>query len=174
MSGEQESKVSVTKKMVDELDAILDEYEGGIGLPDYKNEAFAKEELEQYLSMDRDSMEKLTPEDCAEICARLTQFAFHIQRAQNRETARIEWAKAGIKRTIADHVGSLKGYSYEERAALAIKQNDHASKLLSIQNYCEQRASRLNYLSRQISGLSDSIDRMRQAKSRVMRNEQYS
>lgn len=146
-----------TKDEVQHWDTILDEYEKSIGLPQYANESMPASEINEYLTMSRDTIEKLTPEDCSQIAYRLSQFAFHTQRTLNRELARYNWAEEAIKDCIADELNNYKGYGYIEKAAQAIKHNERASKLYKIKNYAKQRADRLSYLSGNIKNLSDII-----------------
>ena len=115
-----------TKERVDEWDRVLDEYESSIGLNTYASNTFVEEELNSYLIMTRDQVEKLTPEDCAQISYRLAQFAFHIQRTLNRELARYNWAEETIKEVIADEINNYKGYGFIEKSIQAIKHNDGA------------------------------------------------
>lgn len=138
-------------------DKILDEYETGLGLPNYSQSIFSQEELNEYLTMTRDTIEKLNPEDCAQISYRLTQFAFHIQRTLNRELARYNWAEESIKETIADELNNYKGYGYVEKSIQAIKHNDKASSLNKIKKYAKQRSDRLAYIAASIKNLSDVI-----------------
>lgn len=138
-------------------DDILDEYEKGLGLPKYSSESLLESELNSYLSMDRQQIEKLTPEDCAQISYRLSQFGFHIQRTVNREIARYNWADESIKEAIADDINNYKGYGYVEKAYQAIKHNDKANGLNKIKKYAKQRIDRLSYLSNNLKNLSDII-----------------
>jgi len=138
-------------------DDILDEYENGLGLPKYSLATLPESELNAYLSMDRQQIEKLSPEDCAQISYRLSQFAFHIQRTLNREIARHNWADETTKESIADDINNYKGYGYVEKAYQAIKHNDKASGLNKIKKYAKQRIDRLSYLSNNIKNLSDII-----------------
>lgn len=146
-------------ELLKQRDQILDEYEKSVGLPQYVKQE-SVDELEKYLNLDRDVIEKLDADNCASISYRLSGFGFNLQRAQNRENSRISWAKNEIKQTIAPLVNNYKGYSYEERAAQAIKENEHASKLNSIMMYAQQRADRLNFLSRSIQNMSDILKAM--------------
>ena len=60
--------LKTSKEEVKYWDDILDEYESGIGLGKYSDaHNFIEEELNEYFTMSRDSIEKLTPEDCAQI-----------------------------------------------------------------------------------------------------------
>lgn len=138
-------------------DSILDEYEKNLGLPTYINEVISEQEINQYLTMNRDHIEKLTPEDCAQISYRLGQFGFHIQRSLNRELARLNWAEESIKEVIADDINNYKGYGYIEKSAQAIKHNDKANSLNKIKKYARQRSDRLNYIASSIKNLSDIL-----------------
>jgi hypothetical protein len=147
-----------TKEQVEEWDRILDEYEKSIGLGTYSDiHNFTEEELNSYFSMSRDIIEKLTPEDCAQISLRLAQYALFLQRTINREIARHNWAEESIKESIADEINNYKGYGYIEKSLQAIKHNDKASGLNRIKKYAKQRMDRLSYLANNIKNLSDII-----------------
>jgi len=150
-----ENKTS--KEELSNWDKLLDEYETSIGLATYKQDALPESELGYYLSMSRDELEKLTPEDCGAISYRLAQFSFHVQRTINRELARYNWAEETIKETIADQINNYKGYGYLEKSYQAIKHNDKASSLNKIKKYAKQRADRLSYLANGIKNLSDIL-----------------
>lgn len=145
------------KEDLERWDSLLDEYEQSIGLPKYKADGLPEEELQKYLSMDRDVIEKLTAVDCGEISLRLTQFAFHVQRTINREIARHNWAEETIKEVIADEVQQQKGYGYIEKSIQAIKHNDKASSLNNIKKYAKQRIDRLSYIANCVKNLAENI-----------------
>ena len=96
--------MKTTKEELEHWDTILDEYEQGMGLPNYITEGLPAEELNEYLTMSRDVLEKVTPDQCGEIAYRLSQFAFHVQRTINREIARYNWSDDKIKEVIADEI----------------------------------------------------------------------
>jgi hypothetical protein len=146
-----------TKEQVESWDSILDEYEKTIGFEKYKSDLFPESELQQYLTMNRDDLERLTPEDCAQIAYRLGQFSFHVQRTLNREIARVNWSEETIKDVIADEVNNYKGYGYIEKSLQAIKNNDKAASLNKIKKYAKQRSDRLQYLAGNIKNLSDIL-----------------
>lgn len=146
-----------TKEEVQYWDSILDEYENSLGLSKYTASFLPESELNTYLSMNREQLEKLSPEDCAQIAYRLAQFAFHMQRTINRELARHSWAEESIKEVIADEINNYKGYGYIEKAGQAIKHNDKASGLNNIKKYAKQRIDRLSYLANNLKHLSDII-----------------
>lgn len=144
-----------TKDAVQEWDKVLDEYESSIGFGSYSSNIFSEDELNLYFQMPRNQIEKLTPEECAEISMRLGQFSLHIQRTINRELARFNWAEEMIKETIADELNNYKGYGYVEKSIQAIKHNDKASALNRIKRYAKQRSDRLQYIANSIKNLSD-------------------
>ena len=146
-----------SKEELEYWDQILDEYENSIGLPNVAQNAENCKELDEYLNMSRDVIEKLNPEDCAQISYRLGQVAFHIQRTLNREIARHNWAEDSVKLVIAEELGNYKGYGYIEKFYQAVKNNDKASSLYKIQKYAKQRMDRLGYLSNSVKNLSDII-----------------
>jgi len=150
--------LQTTKEQLEQWDKVLDEYESFIGLGRY-NEAhgFTDGELNKYFTMSRDVIEKLTPEDCAQISYRLAQYAFFLQRTLNREIARNNWAEETIKETIADEINNYKGYGFLEKSLQAIKHNDKATNLNKIKKYAQQRMDRLSYLANSVKNLSDVI-----------------
>jgi hypothetical protein len=146
-----------SKDEVKYWDDILDEYENSIGMPSYDSEALPENELNEYLTMDRDVLEKLGPEDCAQISYRLCQFSFHIQRTLNREIARYNWAEESVKQVIADEINNYKGYGYLEKSEQAIKHNEKANSLNNIKKFAKQRSDRLSYLANGLKNLSDIL-----------------
>ena len=150
--------MSTTKEQVEHWDKILDEYESSIGLGQYNDvHNFTEGELNNYFTMSRDMIEKLSPEDCAQISYRLAQYAFFLQRTLNREIARHNWAEESIKETIADEINNYKGYGFLEKSLQAIKHNDKASSLNKIKKYAQQRMDRLSYLANSVKNLSDIL-----------------
>jgi hypothetical protein len=149
--------IKTTKEEISEWDKLLDEYENSIGLSQYNPSGLSEIELNNYLTMNRDELEKLTPEDCAQISYRLGQFSFHIQRTINREIARLNWAEENIKEVIADEINNYKGYGYIEKSYQAIKHNDRAQSLNKIKKYAKQRSDRLSYLANGIKNLADIL-----------------
>lgn len=145
-----------SKEELEYWDKILDEYENSIGIPNVHNPENSKE-LDEYLNMSRDVLEKLNPEDCFQIAYRLGQTAFHIQRVLNREIARHNWAEDSVKLVVAEELNNYKGYGYVEKFYQAVKYNDKAQTLHKIQKYAKQRMDRLGYLSNSIKNLSDII-----------------
>lgn len=153
-----------SKEELEKWDSILDEYETNIGLHKYQYNILSEQELNSYFNMNRESLEKLSPEDCAQISYRLAQFSFHVQRTLNREIARYNWADETIKEVVADEINSYKGYGYVEKFYQAIKHNDRAGSLNSIKKYAKQRMDRLSYIANSIKNLADIIMNIQRTK----------
>jgi hypothetical protein len=148
--------MTTAKEQLEQRDKILDEYEGKIGLPPHQSPG-ETEELEKYLTMDRKSVEALSSDECGIISYRLGQFAYHIQKSQNRELARVSWAKNEISLAIANELNNYKGYGYQEKSFQAIKDSVHATKLNQIMIFAEQRSVRLNFVATGLKNLADLI-----------------
>lgn len=149
--------LKTSKEELKNWDDILDKYEQSLGFNTYTEDCLPSTELNEYLTMNRDVLEKLAPEDCAQIAYRLGQFSFHIQRTINREIARYNWAEETLKDLIADEINNYKGYGYIEKATQAIKHNDKAQSINNIKKYAKQRSDRLLYLASSLKNLSDII-----------------
>jgi hypothetical protein len=148
---------TTSKEELEKWDNILDEYETTIGLHKYTSTILSESELNSYFTMNRDDLEKLSPEDCAQISYRLSQFAFHVQRTLNREIARYNWADETLKEIVADEINNYKGYGYVEKFYQAVKHNEKASSISSIKKYAKQRIDRLSYISNTIKNLADML-----------------
>ena len=159
--------IRTTKEEISHWDNILDEYEKGIGIPAYAGDSLPEKELQEYLTMNRDVLEKFTVTECGEIAYRIGQFGFHIQRSLNREMARYNWADETIKETIADELNNYKGYGYVEKSLQAIKHNERSHKLNQIKKYAKQRCDRLTYLSSTLKNLSDILISIQRAKGMI-------
>lgn len=144
------------KEDLQHWDSILDEYEKSLSFPSYSTGgAVSENEINDYLSMSRDQIEKLSPEDCAQISYRLAQCAFHIQRSINREIARLNWSEETAKETVAEEINNYKGYGYIEKFYQAVKHNEKAAALQNIKKYAKQRIDRLSYIANNFKNLSD-------------------
>ena len=160
-------KSDYASERLEKVDAVLDEYEEGIGLPKF-NPIFHEDSAKKYLQLSRTHIEKLSPNECAEACILLTALAFHIQRSYNREIARVNWAAQTLKTTIAGREQAYKG-SWESQFNQAVKEDGYTSKIDDIKRYAQQRADRLTYLSSSIKNMSDLYLNIQ--KTKVFNNE---
>ena len=148
------------------LDSVLDEYEKSLGIPEFADE-FHDDSAIKYMSLSRSQIEKLTPSQCAEAALLLGSLSFHMQRAYNREVARVNWAKQTLKTTISGREQSYRG-SWESQFNQAVGEDSYTRKIMQIQKYAQQRADRLTYLASSIKNISDIFLAVQRAK--VMKN----
>lgn len=154
LSAEEESKL---------LDKILDEYEAQIGLKMPAN----NNTVEEYLNLTEESLRRMNPEDCGVGAALMSQFAFHLQKAINKEIARVNWADGAIKRTIANEISQYVAPSAEERKNLAIRGNERAIKLERIRVNAQARVDRISYLSSKVESIAEKLNSLQQSKRRI-------
>ena len=144
---------NTAKERLDQVEAVLDEYEGKLGIGNY-SEDFHDQSVKKYMSMPRQQMEKLTVEECAEAALLLGGFSFYLQRSYNREMARVNWAASNLKKMISGREQQYSG-SWDSQYYQAIKEDSYATKLDNIKTYAQQRADRLTYLATSVKNLSD-------------------
>jgi hypothetical protein len=159
---DQQNKHALIDKM-ERIDLILDEYESNIGLSTYHEEFLNSNTAYAYMNMSRDQIEKMDIHGCAEAAYILGSLSFHIQRSINRETARLNWAKATIKEIICKSAGQYTG-TWGNQDMQATLDNDASRKLHEIQKYCQQRIDRLTYLATSIKNMSDLFINLQRAK----------
>ena len=146
--------MSVFKQKLADINKLLDEYENKIGLP-VNVPPGDENELQEYLSMDRQTVEAMSPDRAIAISVRLSQYSFYLQRCLNRDKAIKTWADSELNSIIATHFNDYDKYTkYEMRASLICKENSAAKELQSIMIYASQRIERLNDLSGGIKNLS--------------------
>lgn len=164
MSQEPSGEASSAADRMKKVDSVLDQYESKLGLPN-RQELQIADEIQEYLSLSRETMGKMNAEECGEVGVRLEQAAFQVQRAYNVEVGHVTWAKEAIRLYIADKSQAYKG-SFQQQEAQAIKQDSYASKLHSIQVYAQQRCDRLYFLSSALTRLADRMYQLQMSKNR--------
>lgn len=148
---EPNNKELVLQRMA-AVDKALDEYEAKIGLPSYQ-ESRSADEVHEYMEMDREEMEKLQPESCNEIAGILSSYSWHLQRAKNREMARIKWADSVLRELATPRMSQHRncGGSFSHIFDLACLGDDYTRKVLKIKDWCQLRLERLDFLANGIN-----------------------
>lgn len=141
---------------------ILDKFEKQAGLPECKSPG-TEDELSEYLNMPREAIELLSAIDCSEISYKLAQYAFYLQRVTNRQKERVNWISTEIDKVIAPKISQYSGNWTMQKSA-AIADNDFCRRYQQIQQECQQRIDRLDYLSKCISNMSEQMKNLSFAK----------
>lgn len=166
---EEQTNITAKDKLY-KLDELLDSYEKQSGLPPCQAPG-KEEELQRYLEMDRDEIEKLTPELCSQIIYRLSQYAFYLKRLFNREKSRAVWARQELTNMIAKLYGKYDKFTkFEINVALITKEDSYAQSIQKILTYAEERAQRLDELALYMKHLSDSVKAIQMTKVQMIRN----
>ena len=154
---------NITEEM-DKIQAILDMYEKSIGFNiTYHENSF--DDIDTYLNLDRTALNKLMPEDCAEIGYRLSQQSFFIQKAINTEQSRLTWATGRLTIVIAKEINNYDQFiKYEAKVGLICENNTVAYKLQKIIQFVQQRIDRLSFYTNGLHNLSHSIENVGRAK----------
>lgn len=145
-------------------DKMLDAFETRLGLPAYTEDFTQSPEIQEYLSFNRDVLEKLNPEECVEISIILKAFAFHLQRAKNRETARTNWAKAELRRLVTPKINQFRGGSFEQVFDMAALSDNYTVELMRIRDQAQSRSDRLDFLSNSIKDKAEDLKELSRAK----------
>ena len=133
---------------------ILDAYEKSHSLPELKPPG-TEEELQEYLSMERDIIEKLPPEKIWPICVRLSQYSFYLQRSINRSKSIITFANNEINKIVANEINQYDKFTKHDVKVFQIcKTNVAASELIKIKLYAEQLVDRFTDLSSGVKNIS--------------------
>jgi hypothetical protein len=165
-----ENKDIATQKMNNAI-AILDEYEKKCGLPP-TTQIGSEEELQNYLNMDRNVVEKLSVEDCGNIAYRLKQYSFYIQRLHNKESSREAWVVTQLNDEVAKRIHGYDKYlKYSNKVALIAKDDSYVAVLYKIYSYTKQRVKRLTFLSNSIKDLADTLLSIQRAKLYMLKGQ---
>lgn len=135
---------------------LLDRYESQLGLPPYTEQSLSPE-LKKYLDMSPSQIERLSSDERRGIAYYLVSFAFHLQRAQNRERAEMGRAKAVIRHIICGEVRQYQG-SFANMDACAINNNESATVLNKIIAYTQERVDRLDKMALQLNTLAKILN----------------
>lgn len=169
MSGEK----SYSEEQLQGLETLLNEYENANYLPSIKSPG-TMEELEQYLTINRDGLEQLTADACAEISVRLKQYSYYVQRLYNREQVRVSWTHKCLNKIIATHVGDFdKFMKHDMKVELIIKENGVAENLTKLLNHAEIRSIDLAFLAASIKDIGDAINSVKYSKIKGHSDVQY-
>jgi len=141
--------------LIEKSTELLNQFENNIGLPRNIRPG-NPEELEKYLSMDANILDKLDMKECANISYRLVQYSLYMQRCLNAEKSTSKMLIKKIDGIIAPVINNYKGAWNMQRAA-AIEDNDAAKTLNSALSESEARQERLEFVATGFKNLADHM-----------------
>ncbi len=94
-----ENKVGKSlEQMIEEASAILDEFEASHNLI----RPAVPTETEEIMGLTYPQLEKLSAVQCAEYAYQLAQYAYYVQRVNNRESATLKWLQNMQLKLVSD------------------------------------------------------------------------
>lgn len=162
--------MKTVEEKLDHLNKVLDEYETLSGLPRFQSSELSNE-INNYLTMDAATMEKLHINDCGNIAARLSQQSFYLQRAYNREVAQVTSAKIAFDKCVAKEINNYSTYmKHDMMVASIVNENEYAKTLQDIIVRATQRMNRLYSLSDRMNDLSNKFLAIQRAKLATLKS----
>ena len=102
----------------------------------------------------------MPPLECAIAAVTLAQFAVFINRAQQREEAEAARCRNEVTRLLAPRILETRAYHWEERRALALRENQDARVIDQLAGLAQAKATRLAYYAREIGRVSQSYENL--------------
>lgn len=114
-----------------------------------------KEELQEYLDMDKTHIESLSKRSAIAISIRLAQYAFYINRLTNKHKSMMTWINHKMEKIIAGEINQYDSYKkYDINVALIAKNNSAAAELNVMKLHVQQIIDRLDNVSNGIKNIS--------------------
>jgi hypothetical protein len=151
-------------EQIDKINDILDDYEtvNSIVSPKVSHNL---EHIENFINMSYKQLQALGAEECAEGAYLLSQYAFFVQREQNKQIAINNWAQSKLNECLSGEIMNMDSFiKYEVKIAEIVKTNNVAAKLMKITVHATSVVDRLNFLSSNIKHMSDMLLNLHRAK----------
>lgn len=137
------------------VEAILQQFEEKHGL----NKIERPSDIDKYMNLSYEVLTKLSPEDCAIGGAIIRNYALYLQKQENVEQARADWAQNElVNSTVQTNAVQGRYYSLDEKIHAMCVDNEYASRLRLIKDYSLRRVTTIKYLSSKMEALAKSLD----------------
>mgnify|MGYP001174833270 CR=1 FL=1 len=145
----------------EEVEKALKQFEVAVGLG-----SLGPTEVDKWLNISPQKLNKMSEEDCAEASYLLTQEATFIQSQINTLQSKIDWCNRKINSIIAPIIKTqITRYMENElKRAYAVKQDDVAERLQQISNEASSYHSRLVYMPNSLRAQSDKLTKYQEIK----------
>jgi hypothetical protein len=127
----------------------LDEWEARVGLPACRVPLF-QDVAVKFLELPPGDRKKLTPDECADACVVLSQYAAHLHRVAQREEADVVLLKERVRKLAAERAQQQDAFKFEDKMLLAVRESPEASSLDLQRVAAEVKAKRLAYFSNHV------------------------
>jgi hypothetical protein len=149
-------------KKLEQIDEILTSYLKSYGIDIHAND----NSITQYIEMSKESIAKLSQEECYEIALLFLQKSTQIQMEINKHTRTYNWANENIKAFIADKIGKYGGQytPAEMKKTMAIQDNDYTKKLYQVARTTKNYLDTLEYLPMCLKNHADFFNNLARSK----------
>lgn len=163
MSGKTES---LTESRLQDFEKDLDKFISQFGLNKYHHESC----VDEALNLSLDQIRKIHPDECSDLCYKLSQYGVYIQGQYNRFKNKAIWANEMLNITVAKE-GKKYGTQYtkyEEKKYMVIADNSFARTLHDIYLKCVSCENELYGIADRIYKLSRALSEVRDTKRHKM------
>ncbi len=145
-------------------DRTLDAWERSMGLP-ADCPAAVEVEATRLLQLDPDSLRVMTAAQCGEAAYSLELFALYLQKAANREQARLTRADERLARILPPLLSQRREYMLEERRLHAVAASPEARAVDALRAEARIRLDRLAYLASRVSALARILTELQKTRN---------
>lgn len=163
MSGEKKSN----QDRLADFERVLNEYTDTLGFATIRYNT----DVDQILELSRAQLRGMSTEDCGESAFILAQYAVFIQKEQNRQKVRIDWAERELSDIISREAsnygfGGDKGryVKYDMIRSTVVSGNGAAKALNNIIRHAKARSLELDQISMNINIMSKCLIELQQTK----------
>ncbi len=161
---ENKTPLNQVNEDLNKLGETLSKFESEMGLPKGINKETVDKATE-LLNMDWYSLKTMDSVDLMILALILTDYSGIVQRIINREKSVIHWCSQRIRKLVFHLLPNIKAYSFEEREASALHDNEFGASLHYKRTEAELRLSRFEGLNYSVKNLADKIESLAKIKN---------
>jgi predicted metal-dependent peptidase len=151
MNGEPVLETDTLKQKLEKVDTKLD---------NYLHDIYDNENINEYLKYTREQINALTPELSNIIASELSLYNFHIQKAINKNEARLAWCERELDKYIGQVSEDYGNLFWNEKRLRIIGEDSYASKLYNYITEYKCRKETLSHHTLLIKNIADDIRRV--------------
>lgn len=160
MTSENVGNDNYAEKKVEELKQKLMEYEQKLQF----NVRTENNEATKLLTISRNELEKMTPEDCGYAAYALTQYVIYLQKMVNYEESVVNYCESSINFVVGKKISQYNAYSFNEKRMLAINDDTYAKEVLRLQVIAKSRVDSMAFIINKVQNLANILVNLQQSK----------
>jgi hypothetical protein len=148
----------------------LDAWEQAVGLPKYAGVPAYQTEAVRDLEMTPNERSKLSPDEAAEACVVLSQYAAHLTRVAQRAETEAFLLQERVTALVAPHLERQQAWGNEMKRVLAVLENPEVTALDTRRVAAEAKAKRLMFFAARVDAVARAYQNLANARRR---NREY-